>query len=109
MAEEHCSVCGDSTASNRCRCAREKEEQRLADSDALFAQGARCGHLEGKGRAGMYVLQEEYDLAHEAARNQNLASFTATNQWEAGYRHGYCKAAEGSELESELVNAALPR
>lgn len=67
-------------------------------SDA-FAQGARCGHLEGRGRAGSYVLGEEVPLSWDAADAQELESEPLVHLWAQGYRHGYRLAAEGSELE----------
>lgn len=66
-----------------------------------YAQGARCGHLEGRGRAGAYVLGEEIDRAWEAAKNQGLNA-TLTGVWSQGYEHGYRRAADGSELEPEF-------
>jgi hypothetical protein len=67
-----------------------------------YAQGARCGHIEGKGRAGAYVLGEEIDLAWEAAGNQGLNP-TLSNAWSQGYEHGYRRAADGLELEPEYA------
>ena len=72
------------------------------NSDQLFAQGARCGHVEGKGRAGAYVLHEEFEACEMAVEAQSLASVQAENAWGAGYRHGYVLGAEGSALEKEL-------
>jgi hypothetical protein len=73
----------------------------------LFAQGARCGHLEGKGRAGNYTIDEEFEPS-EVAANVNTSTARDANQWAAGYRHGYKLACEGEALESELVNEVLP-
>ena len=74
-----------------------------------YAQGARCGHIEGKGRAGQYVIGEEIELSYVAAMNQKLPNATAVSDWAAGYRYGYKRAAEGSALPLSLVNAPLPR
>lgn len=81
-----------------------------ANVDRCFAQGARCGHLEGKGRAGSYVIGEEGPLSYEAADAQTtlFAHADGRERWAAGYRHGYKLAAEGSELEPHFVNAPLP-
>jgi hypothetical protein len=71
-----------------------------SDYPEEFAQGARCGHLEGKGRAGQYVIGEEIRLAEEATDAQGLPR-AAAREWCAGYTHGYRRAAEGSELERD--------
>jgi hypothetical protein len=71
-----------------------------------FAQGARCGHLEGKGRAGQYVIGEEIRLAEEATDAQGLPR-AAAREWCAGYTHGYRRAAEGSELERDYCEPWL--
>ena len=73
----------------------------------LYAQGARCGHIEGKGRAGQYVIGEEEDLAHAAAW-ANAATMRDRAFWAAGYKRGYLLAAEGSSLPDELAEAPLP-
>ena len=71
------------------------------DYPESFAQGARCGHIEGKGRAGQYVIGEEIPLAEEATDAQGL-SRGESRDWAAGYVHGYRLAAEGSPLDEEL-------
>lgn len=68
-----------------------------------YTQGARCGHIEGRGRAGMYVIGEEESLSYEAAANQKLETSSQTDEWARGYRYGYKRAAEGSELEKEFL------
>ena len=73
------------------------------NSDQLVAQGARCGHVEGKGRVGMYMVDEEFEACDVAVKAQRLASVQAENTWAAGYRHGYLLGAEGSALEMEFV------
>ncbi len=71
-------------------------------TDQTFAQGARCGHIEGKGRVGQYVSGEESELSWAAA-DENTTSYRAANQWAAGYRHGYVRGASGDPLEAELA------
>ncbi len=73
------------------------------NSDELFAQGARCGHVEGKGRVGAYVLHEEFEACDVAVKAQGLASVQAESAWGAGYRHGYLLGAEGCALEKGLA------
>lgn len=73
-------------------------------SDQAFAQGARCGHLEGKDRVGQYVSGEEFDLSRIATEVQGLPTGALYDAWAAGYRHGYTRAASGEALESNLVN-----
>lgn len=68
--------------------------------DECFAQGARCGHLDGKGRAGCYILGEEALLAAEAAKAQGLSEGKAWH-WSLGYQYGYLKAASGEELDEK--------
>jgi hypothetical protein len=68
-----------------------------------FAQGARCGHIEGKGRAGQYVIGEEEDRSYEAADAQKL-SCHLHQAWAGGYRTGYVLALEGKQLPPELEN-----
>lgn len=71
------------------------------DRTQTFAQGARCGHVEGKGRAGQYLTGEEIEASWDAAVEQKLPPVQSAD-WERGYRHGYLLAAEGSDLEPEL-------
>lgn len=72
-----------------------------------FEQGRRCGHIEGRGRAGQYVVGEEHLLSIEAADAQELTP-AEKDEWAAGYREGYCLAAEGSPLPvgDRLLEAA---
>jgi hypothetical protein len=72
-----------------------------------YAQGARCGHIEGKGRAGQYCVGEEFDPGYDAAVASGFAGEKRLD-WFAGYRFGYKRAAEGSALPAGLVNAPLP-
>lgn len=73
------------------------------NNEEAFSQGARCGHIEGKGRAGSYIIGEEIVLSWEAADNQGVAvlAFGNRDAWTRGYQHGYKLAAEGSPLEEE--------
>jgi hypothetical protein len=71
-------------------------------SQQAFAQGARCGHLEGQGRAGEYVIGEEVQLSWDAADNQGLSDPYIALMWEAGYQYGYLRAAEGESLPEEM-------
>lgn len=73
---------------------------------AARAQGARCGHCEGRGRAGSYVAGEEWDLAREATRVN--APETYHTPWFAGYVEGYQLAAQGEPLPSHYAEAGLP-
>ena len=75
-----------------------------------FCQGARCGHLEGRGRAGSYIIGEEEPLSYEAAAfNVPAETHRYLMAWARGYRYGYKLAAEGSSLPSEVESAPLPR
>ena len=72
-----------------------------------YAQGARCGHLEGAGRSGVYVMGEEYEPSWEAADAQGLSGDRAT-AWARGYRYGYIVRASGDELDADISEAPLP-
>lgn len=75
-----------------------------------FAQGARCGHIEGKGRAGSYVIGEEEELAYQAAMNNVPAeTHRYLHAWARGYKYGYKLAAEGSALPLHVQTAPLPK
>ena len=73
------------------------------------AQGARCGYIEGKGRAGSYCIGEEEELSLEAAvvnvRMRECAYGAPRERlralWAMGYRIGYRLAASGEELSPE--------
>lgn len=68
-----------------------------------FAQGMRCGHCEGWGRAGSYVIGEETLLADEAESNGNV-DFHGPGEreaWRKGYANGYRFAAYGVPLPVE--------
>lgn len=75
-----------------------------------FSQGARCGHVEGKGRAGSYIIGEQEEVAAEAAHlhHPDFNDLSRRDAWENGYNYGYKLAAEGSALPAIHVNAPLP-
>lgn len=72
----------------------------VAAHDAIFSDGARNGWTDGKLYCHGYTLGEEYVLADEAATDKRLPNEVRAS-WEAGYAHGYRRAAEGEELEPE--------
>ena len=77
--------------------------------NALEAQGARCGHIDGKRRHGWYVDGEEYSHAHGAA----LAAIhdrrpACVEAWAQGYAAGYRVGADGQELDPATVSHVLP-
>lgn len=82
--------------------------------DALEAQGARCGHMEGKSARGAYVLgmealySREAALANTAGRRLEWASEECVSAWQAGYEAGFRVGADGMELDAETRNHALP-
>lgn len=63
------------------------------DQSKSYCQGAQCGHIDGQGRAGSYVLGEEMLIEFDSNHN---------SLWESGYRYGYCLAAEGNPLPESL-------
>lgn len=73
----------------------------MTSAGYAYAQGAQAGHAAGKGRDGDYVLGEEIDLAYAAALNQPHLSGPLLMPWSQGYEHGYRRAADGLQLESE--------
>lgn len=80
----------------------------IAELSPEYCQGARCGHIEGKGRAGDYVIGEELELSEEAAANQSYYDMGQRDWWAAGYRRGYRLAAEGEPLPEIIERAPLP-
>lgn len=65
-----------------------------------FAQGVRCGHIDGKNRVGFYVTGEEEALSYEAEENGN-SEYTLESEresWRNGYCHGYRLGADGELL-----------
>ncbi len=78
-------------------------------TEEAFAQGARCGHGDGWGRCGSYVVCEEVELSREAFANGFTSdpSDPETSQemirlaWLGGYQFGYRHAAEGALLPRE--------
>lgn len=73
-----------------------------------FAQGARCGHIDGKERCGSYVLGEEFFDSLGAATIQGFNHDGQTRAWALGYEAGYRVGANGEQLDSDIVNAELP-
>ena len=69
--------------------------------EEAFAQGARCGHLEGKDRVGVYVLDEEVLASEGIADDQGLPSEEMRLAWRGGYQLGYKLAACGEALPEE--------
>lgn len=69
-----------------------------------FAQGVRCGHIDGQSRCGVYVRGEEALHSSEAASAQGL-DWSASKQWEAGYEYGYRLGASGEPLQVEYQHA----
>jgi hypothetical protein len=76
--------------------------------NAYEAQGARCGHIDGRARVGAYVIGEEYAaecagvlLPHGETPAERVA-------FERGYAAGYRVGADDEELDPEIVNAPLP-
>ena len=73
-----------------------------------FAEGAKIGHAEGQGRAGQYIIAEEYSLSWDAVdRHAPIPSDNSEGYgrclfaWIKGYQAGYKLAAEGSPLTLE--------
>lgn len=76
---------------------------------AHYAQGFRCGHIEGKPRCGCYVTGEEQLDSFYAADNQtNIRNEYERQEWAQGYRHGYRLAAQGDELPTAVAEYPLP-
>ena len=81
---------------------------------ALEAQGARCGHIDGRARCGVYVMGEEGLYATTAAIENTLArkrewsSMACIEAWARGYRAGYRVGADGMDLDPETVDHELP-
>ena len=65
-----------------------------------FKQGKRCGHIDGKGRVGQYVIGEEWLHSIEAADAQGYEPEMA-DAFASGYREGYKMGAEGTALSIE--------
>jgi len=97
----HANECCDS-CSRIVRDVAALEAKHAVAATESFSQGARCGHIEGRGRAGLYCIGEEELLSFDAADAQGLPGRDAA-EWAAGYRHGYKSAAQGLALELEHV------
>lgn len=78
--------------------------------EALIHQGARCGHIDGKSRIGVYIPGEEYDLNYDAALNARPAGSPEDElqSFATGYAAGYYLGADDLELDDEVINAPLP-
>lgn len=82
--------------------------------DALEAQGARCGHIDGRARCGVYTMGEEHLGSLEAAiantleRRREWSSEACISAWMHGYEAGYRVGADGMELDQETAEHALP-
>lgn len=78
--------------------------------DALIAQGARCGHIDGRARNGAYVIGEEYTVYYDAALNALPAGSHEDDvaDFASGHAAGYRIGADGRELDDDAVNAPLP-
>jgi hypothetical protein len=81
--------------------------------EKFFAEGLRAGHEAGKGRAGQYVIGEEYFPSYEAAERRALTREECAGpvlpcecEWARGFRDGYKIAAEGSELPASFQVAS---
>jgi len=72
----------------------------VAAQKAMYSDGVRNGFADGKLYCQGYTTGEEYVLADEAATDKGLPSEVRLS-WEAGYCHGYRRAAEGETLEPE--------
>jgi hypothetical protein len=77
-----------------------------------FTQGARCGHVGGKLRVGLYVIGEEemfsYDCAAFATRRERCP--TPPGQviaWALGYEAGYRLGAEGSGFDGSPLDLEI--
>lgn len=80
--------------------------RRVAFVFSLFAQGARCGHLEGRDETECH-WQEAADNGPSARVG---ACLTANEKqvWAYGYRYGFAERKRGSVLRNVYVNADLP-
>ena len=81
---------------------------------ALEAQGARCGHIDGRARCGVYVIGEEHMYSLEAAlantkeRRADWAHQRYVQAWANGYAAGYRVGADGMALDPETMDHELP-
>lgn len=78
----------------------------ITTAEESFAQGARCGHIDGQGRVGSYVIGEEVELSKEAFVNgwspdPDTCPEDIRLAWLGGYQLGYRIAAEGELLPVE--------
>lgn len=82
------------------------EERAVMTEQEAFAEGARHGHANGRGRAGLYVTGEECFAAEAAAGDQHFVNKALADAWFSGYGYGYRLAAEGSPLDPAFAVAA---
>lgn len=79
---------------------------------ALEAQGARCGHIDGKAACGNYTLGMEAMESREAAELNTIErgwiAGDCVKAWQRGYEAGFRVGADGEALDAETVNHALP-
>ena len=75
--------------------------QRNLTTEEVFAQAARCGHIDGKARGTLYVKDEEVQIARESAVS-NTHDSVGQESWYAGYSHGYRLGVQGKPLEGNL-------
>lgn len=73
---------------------------------ALWAQGARCGHIDGKARCGAYVVGEEF--AVEVTIDPAWRNRFERTCFEGGYCDGYRVGASGEALPDSVVSWELP-
>lgn len=67
-----------------------------------YESGLRTGNEDGRPRAGVYVIGEEYAMANEAYANGNTEyeTWDQVTAWKNGYRLGYVAAASGDASET---------
>ncbi len=70
----------------------------------VFEQGARCGHLEGKGGE----VRKARACAAEAVAVQGLRRVSDIYAWCEGYQHGYLLACASQPLPADIATADLP-
>lgn len=82
--------------------------------NALEAQGARCGHIDGKAACGVYVLDmecahsEEAAWANTAERRAEWRTTACVEAWKRGYEAGFRVGADGMDLDQETIEHVLP-
>ena len=79
--------------------------------EEAYAQGARCGHLEGKDHEEKIPAvtdpiarrDAQWAAAQTAAKAQGYSP-DLTREFAKGYEHGYVRALRGEGLEKGYVN-----